>query len=97
MLGGGDFIACRFRAVFNGMRISDPASVETGYCAKAYSHCGFSDLCTIPDMNLQCGVKGSYPVNAACSVACLAWSVREKGATHLVRMACVQGDIPLKD
>ena len=43
------------RAAPNGMGIHDPASAETGYCAEAYSRCGSSDFCTIPDRNLHCG------------------------------------------
>ena len=37
---GGRHYACGFRAVFNGIKILDPAAVETGYCAGAYSPCG---------------------------------------------------------
>ena len=36
MLGGGIF-ACGGRASPNGMGMTDPAAVETGYCAEAYS------------------------------------------------------------
>ena len=68
---GGRHYACGFRAVFNGIEILDPAAVETGYCAEAYSPV-VSDFCTIPDMNLHCGATRLYAVNAVCSVACLA-------------------------
>ena len=38
--GGRHFFACGGRASPNGMGSTDPAAVETGYCAEAYSLCG---------------------------------------------------------
>ena len=78
--GGRRVIACGGRAVFNGMKNRDPVFAETGNCAEAYSQSGFSDFCTIPDVNLHCGATRLYAVNAVCSVACLAWAGRERGA-----------------
>ena len=64
-------IACGCRAAFNGMKTSNPVSVETGYCAGAYSLCG-QRLLYGTGMNLHCGATRLQAVNAVCSVACLA-------------------------
>ena len=69
--GGRHFFACGGRASPNGMGSTDPAAVETGYCAEAYSLCGQRPLYGT-GLNLHCGATRLRAVNAVCSVACLA-------------------------
>ena len=92
---GGRRYACGFRAVFNGIKIQTLLLWRPDIVQERTPHV-VSDFCTIPDMNLHCGATRLYAVNAVCSVACLAWTGRERGAKRPSPWPWRQDDISLK-
>ena len=69
--GGRHFLPAADGPVPMAWEARDPAAVETGYCAEAYSLCGQRPLYGT-GLNLHCGATRLRAVNAVCSVACLA-------------------------